>query len=61
MVELIIALYFLPTFLAVIFRHEETIPILLTNLFVGWTIVWWLACLGWALNQYLEEEKDEGD
>ena len=41
-------LYFLPTILAVRNGHDVT-PILLFNLFFGWTGIGWFAMLLWAI------------
>jgi len=41
-------LYFLPTILASN-RGHDVAPILLLNLFFGWTIIGWWALLLWAL------------
>jgi hypothetical protein len=44
-------LYFLPTILAAN-RGHEVAPILLLNLFFGWTVIGWFALLLWALLSY---------
>jgi hypothetical protein len=49
--SLIAFLYFLPTLLAVR-RGHGVLPILLLNLFFGWTGIGWLAMLIWALCSY---------
>ena len=41
-------LYFLPTIVAANRGHEVT-PVLLINLFFGWTGIGWIAMLLWAL------------
>ena len=41
-------LYFLPTILASN-RGHDVAPILLLNLFFGWTVIGWWALLLWAL------------
>ena len=38
----------LPTFIAFNRDHLQKIPILLVNLFLGWTIIGWIAALIWA-------------
>jgi hypothetical protein len=45
---LLALLYFLPTIVASN-RGYEVAPILLLNLFFGWTVVGWFALLLWAL------------
>lgn len=43
-------LYFLPTVIAIVFRHEsDASGIFLVNFFLGWTIVGWWVALIWAL------------
>lgn len=42
------ALYFLPTLIAA-HRGHDVAGILLLNLFLGWTVLGWLAMLVWAL------------
>ena len=43
-------LYFLPAFIAVVFRHEsDAVGIFLVNFLLGWTIVGWWVALIWAL------------
>jgi hypothetical protein len=44
-------LYFLPTIVAVN-RGHDVMPILLLNLFFGWTVIGWFAMLVWALCSY---------
>lgn len=43
-----IACYFAPTMAAMGRSHRQTLPIVLLNLFLGWTIVGWVAALVWA-------------
>ena len=44
-----LALYLLPTWLAVLFEHPHAPWIFLVNLFLGWSFVGWVAALVWAL------------
>jgi Superinfection immunity protein len=46
--SLLAFLYFLPTILAVR-RGHEVAPVLLLNLFLGWTGIGWLILLLWAI------------
>ena len=41
-------LYFLPTLIAFGRQHQHWVPILLVNLFFGWTGLGWVAALVWA-------------
>ena len=43
-----IALYFLPFAVAKSRKHHQSDAILLTNLFLGWTGIGWLAALIWS-------------
>ncbi|HKW33594.1 MAG TPA: superinfection immunity protein [Candidatus Acidoferrum sp.] len=43
-------LYFLPTLIAVVFRHEsDALGIFIVNFLLGWTIIGWWVALIWAL------------
>jgi hypothetical protein len=44
-----LVLYFLPSIVSAAGSHSSTLEILLVNLFLGWTIVGWAACLVWSL------------
>ena len=57
---LIAIIYLLPTILWIISKKRTLTPIILLNIFTGWTIVWWfLALLLCSLedNQYYYECK----
>lgn len=43
-------LYFLPTILAVLRQKANTGPIVLVNVFLGWTFIGWFVALIWALS-----------
>jgi hypothetical protein len=45
---LITAAYGLPALVAVYRRHRRAEAIAVVNLFLGWTVVGWLAALVWA-------------
>ena len=45
----IVALYFLPTILALLIKRSAWPSILLVNLFLGWSGAGWLLALIWAL------------
>src|SRR3979411_2736782 len=44
-----LVLYFLPSIVSAAGSHSSTVEILLVNLFLGWTIAGWAACLVWSL------------
>lgn len=43
-----VLLYFLPAVIAFERGHQHRLPILLTNLFFGWTFIGWVAALIWS-------------
>ncbi len=49
-----IGLYFLPTIVAFNRNHKNATPILICNLFLGWTLIGWVGSLVWSL---LSQEK----
>ena len=46
----IVALYFLPVLVAVLRRHHQLAPIVVVNVFLGWTYVGWVIALAWAVS-----------
>lgn len=48
LVLLAITLYFLPTIIAYQRDHDSMITIFFIDLFLGWTLLGWLACVIWA-------------
>ena len=42
-------MYIVPFMIAAGRDHDSTVPILLVNLFLGWTVIGWFAVLFWAL------------
>ncbi len=51
MLFLAVVLYFLPTFVAGTRGHQNTVPIFVLNLFLGFTGAGWIVALVWALTQ----------
>ena len=47
----LLSLYFLPAMLAIGRRHVNALPVFLTNLYLGWTLIGWVVALIWALTQ----------
>jgi len=41
-------IYFAPAYYARKRGHKNATPIFILNLFLGWTLVAWVACLAWA-------------
>ena len=46
---LFVAAYFLPTVVAGVRGHKNTLAIFLLNLFLGWTLFGWLGALIWSV------------
>ena len=44
-----IALYFLPTIVAVLRHHRNALAVFLVNLFFGWTGIGWIIALIWSV------------
>jgi len=44
-----LALYFLPTILALIRKHPDTLAIFLLNFFLGWSFIGWVVALVWSV------------
>ncbi|MDR2442366.1 MAG: superinfection immunity protein [Deltaproteobacteria bacterium] len=44
-----LAIYFIPSYIAYSRKHNNFLPILLINFFLGWTVLAWIAALLWAL------------
>lgn len=44
-----IALYFIPTVIAVFRGHHNAVAIFGLNLFLGWTFIGWVGSLVWSL------------
>lgn len=44
-----VALYFLPSIIAVVRDHKNLMGIALLNLFLGWTLLFWVGALVWAV------------
>lgn len=44
----LLGLYFVPSIIAVARKHAQTAPIVLINLFLGWTFIGWIVVFAWA-------------
>ena len=49
-VVLILAVYWLPWFIAMNRGHQQTAPIFVINLFTGWTGIGWVVALAMSLS-----------
>lgn len=45
---LALTLYFMPTVIAWNRNHKNLLPIFFVNLFLGWTLLGWIAALVWS-------------
>jgi O-antigen/teichoic acid export membrane protein len=41
--------YFIPIMVALFRKHPNMAPILVVNIFLGWTLIGWVVALAWAL------------
>lgn len=59
MLSLLIAsvLYCLPTIIALLRGHQDSVLILLVNLILGWTIIFWVLSLVLSLTSTKKQEK----
>ena len=48
LVALLLAIYFTPSLVAVCRNHRRTAKIVITNIFLGWTVISWVGALAWA-------------
>ncbi len=51
--------YLIPFFVAIGRRHRFSIAIGLINLFLGWTLLGWLAAMFWAVNKDIREPGED--
>lgn len=50
-------IYFAPGLTAEHRRHRQRVPIYLLNLFLGWTLIGWVAALVWSTTTDVDREK----
>lgn len=51
---IVVALYLLPTIIAVTRIHHNAMAICALNVLLGWTLLGWVAALVWALTNQAE-------
>lgn len=44
------ALYFIPSIVAVMRRHPQIAPIIIVNIFLGWTLIGFVVALAWSFS-----------
>ena len=59
LVPLFLIVYLIPFFVAIGLRHRFSTAIGLINLFLGWTLLGWLAAMVWAVNRDIKEPGEE--
>jgi len=50
-IGLIVAVYFLPSLVALGRRNPDITSVFLINLWLGWTVIGWITAIGWALDR----------
>ncbi len=49
MLIIVVALYFIPTIIAMMRSHRQVVAIGALNLLLGWTVLGWVGSLVWSL------------
>jgi hypothetical protein len=49
-------LYFIPAFIAFCRNHNNAFPILLLNLFLGWSFIAWIIALIWSMTNDVKKD-----
>ncbi|MDD4183071.1 MAG: superinfection immunity protein [Candidatus Omnitrophica bacterium] len=49
LITLVLVIYFLPTLIAFLRQHKNSLAIFLLNLFLGWTVIGWVSSLVWSV------------
>ena len=47
-----IALYWLPTLIAIVRQTHSALGVAMLNFFLGWTVIGWILALVWALSAH---------
>lgn len=45
-----LGIYCTPSLIAIARSHRQTSPILIVNIFLGWTLIGWVLTLAWAFS-----------
>jgi len=61
-VSVLVVMYMLPTIIAIARRYKNIKPILVINIFFGWTVIVWLALMSLVIfnksyNDYKDKQK----
>lgn len=46
---ILLAVYFIPTIIAICRKHDNTVAIILVNILLGWTFIGWVVALIWSV------------
>jgi hypothetical protein len=55
---ILLLIYILPAFIAERRKHQHKTPILILNLFLGWTLIGWVAALVWAAMPVIPQQPE---
>ena len=53
-------LYFVPSVIAINRQHPQTAPIVIINLFFGWSLIGWVIALAWAFSAQKAVDTKQG-
>ena len=51
-----LSFYFIPTIVAMTRKHKQRFPIMIVNIFTGWTFIGWVIALAWCVSPNVEQE-----
>jgi len=55
---IIFGMYSLPGYVALHRQHKKAMPIFLTNVFLGWTVIGWIGCLIWSVSDHVQPKAE---
>ncbi len=58
---IVIFIYLIPAVVANCRNHSNQISIFIVDLFFGWTLIGWVACLAWAYSDNVKIGKNDED
>lgn len=53
-ITLIVAIYFVPSFIAIGRKHSHVLQITILNTFLGWSFIPWVGALIWATTDHID-------
>ncbi len=60
-ISIVLVIYFLPTIIVMITRHPERNQIALINLFLGWSIMFWVVSMRHAIGMDTLEKDNNSE